>query len=426
MIAAVSRIAPSGAPGTAGFIRLSMRAAITVRWQHLRGSPGASRRTGWGRANRRDGWTVCRQKDAMMSDAMTPNARVGSAPIRQSLSVKETVLAIWERTTGPKGQQANADLRHIGIGVRRVVRLLDEIEWSLGKRIPIGTALRLGTPEAIAEAIATDRWPEPSPLLLLKGGDDRPPLYLIAGVRGTLFEVVALARASSSFPGKIWGFQPPGFEGDTPRFESIEATAAWYVRHLAGDPAEPVNLVGYSMGGEIAIEMARALRSDNRKLGLVGLIDTNVVERHWSLKTRLRYVARRSQLRVLGLFEAPSEQRWQTLLNIVRPLIRRLIGQFTYGAEFTRYYESSLDDRIKVVKDLALVAYERYVPPVVDFPVVLFKSWESAKRDLVDPVETWRPKVPELEVVEVDGNHANMIFPPFVHGLAAEISIRLS
>ena len=362
----------------------------------------------------------------MMNDAMTPNAQVGAAPIEPSLSVKKTVLAIWQRTTGPKGEQANADLRHIGIGVRRVVRLLDEIEWSLGKRIPIGTALRLGTPDAIAEAIATDRWPEPSPLLLLKDGDDRPPLYLIAGVRGTLFEVVALARASSSFPGKIWGFQPPGFEGDTPRFDSIEATAAWFVRHLGGDHAEPVNLVGYSMGGEIAIEMARALRSANRKVGLVGLIDTNVVERHWSLKTRLRYVARRSQLRVLGLFEVPSEQRWETLLNIVRPLIRRLIGQFTYGAEFTRYYESSLDDRIKVVKDLALVAYERYVPPMVDFPVVLFKSWESAKRDLVDPVETWRPKVPELEVVEVDGTHANMIFPPFVHGLAAEISIRLS
>ncbi|QPF94557.1 alpha/beta fold hydrolase [Bradyrhizobium commune] len=359
-----------------------------------------------------------------MSDAMTPNAQLGSASIEQSPSILETVLDIWQRTTGPKGQQPNADLRHIGIGVRRVVRLLDEIEEALGKRIPIGTALRLGTPDAIAEAIATDRWPEPSPLLLLKDGDDRPPLYLIAGVRGTLFEVVALARASS-FPGKIWGLQPPGFEGDAPRFESIEATAAEFLEHLVGDRAAPVNLVGYSMGGEIAIEMARALRSDNRKLGLIGLIDTNVVERHWSLTTRLRYAARRSQLRVFGLFQAPSGQRLDNLLNIVRPLIRRLIGQFTYDAEFTRYYESGLDDRIKVVKDLALVAYERYVPPVVDFPVVLFKSWESAKRDLVDPVETWRPKIPELEVVEVDGTHANMIFPPFVRGLASEIAARL-
>lgn len=360
----------------------------------------------------------------MMSDAMTPNAQVRTAPIEQSLSVQETVLAIWQRTTGPKGQHPNADLRHMGIGVRRVARLLDEIEWSLGKRIPIGTALRLGTPGAIAQAITTDRWPEPSPLLLLKDGDDRPPLYLIAGVRGTLLEVVALARAASSFPGKIWGFQPPGFEGDTPRFESIEATAARFLKHLGSD--EPVNLVGYSMGGEIAIEMARALRSDNRKLGLIGLIDTNVVERHWSLTTRLRYAARRSQLRVWGLLQVAPGERLETLRNLVRPLIRRVIGQFTYDAAFTRYYEPALDERIKVVKDLALEAYERYVPPIVDFPVVLFKSWESAKRDLVDPVETWRPKVPELEVVEVDGTHATMIFPPFVHGLASEISIRLS
>lgn len=349
-------------------------------------------------------------------DATSARAIDGS-----SAPVQETVLDVWQRTMGRKGREPNADLCRMGVGLKRLLRLLDEIEQALGKRIPPGTALRLGTAEAIAEAITTDRWPAPSPSLLLKDGDDRPPLYVIGGAHGIVLEIIALAQAIRH-PGKTWGLQPPGLEGETPRFETIQEIAARYVAHLDGNPEVPVNIVGYSYGGEVVCEMARILHARNRRLGLVGLIDTTLAERHWPLRMRAGYLAGRTLSLAQGLVRSPAGGRLEALRSLTRPFVNRAMGAFSYSAAFSHHYEPWLDDRIKVVKDFSLSAHERYVPEPVEFPVVLFRARTSY---LVDPVQVWRQRAPRLEVVEVDGDHTTMILPPLVHGLAAEISARL-
>ena len=79
-------------------------------------------------------WTV-HQRGATMG-----NKQVDSAPAKVTNGpfppVRETVLAIWQRTMGPKGWGANADLCRIGVGVKRLFRMLDEIEHALGTKIP--------------------------------------------------------------------------------------------------------------------------------------------------------------------------------------------------------------------------------------------------------------------------------------------------
>jgi thioesterase domain-containing protein len=338
-------------------------------------------------------------------------------------SVRETVFAIWHRAMGPKGRHPNADLCQMGVGVKRLFRMLDEIEQTLGKKIPPGTALRLRTAEAIADAVVTDRWPAPSPLLLLKDGDDRPPLYMIAGGHRIVLEIIALSQATQH-GGKTWGLQAQGLEGETPEMETVEEMAALFVEHLGGDPDEPVNIVGYSFGGEIAFEMARLLHARNRKLGLIGLIDTGIAERHWPLPMRLRYLANGTLSRVRTLTRAPAGGRVEAFRSLMRPFINRVMGAFSYDPTFSESYEPELDPRIKLVKDLAIQAHERYAPGPVDFPVVLFKS-SRAHSDLADRVKMWRPSVRKLEIVEVGGSHTTMVLPPHVHGLGAEISARL-
>lgn len=355
------------------------------------------------------------------------NEQIEAAPLvamdQPPPSVRDTVFSIWHRAMGPKGRQPNADLCQMGVGVKRLFRMLDEIDQTLGKRIPPGTALRLRTAEAIADAVATDRWPAPSPLLLLKDGDDRPPLYMIAGGHRIVLEIIALSQAIQH-GGKSWGLQAPGLEGETPEFETVEQIAARFVAHLGGDPEQPVNIVGYSFGGEIAFEMARILHADNRKLGLVGLIDTGLAERHWPRAMRLRYLAQSTLSRVRTLTSAPSGGRIEALRSLTRPFINRLIGAFSYNPAFSESYEPDLDPRLRVLKDLAIQAHERYAPKPVAFPVVLFTSRRKAS-DIADRVKMWAPSVANLEVVEVDGSHTTMVLPPHVRGLAAEISARL-
>ncbi len=341
-----------------------------------------------------------------------------------SAGTSGTVTDIWLRTLGPKGRAPNANLLHVGVGTKRLLRLLDEIETSFGTRLPIGAALKLGTIEALAHALQTGRWPGPSPLVLLKdGSDDHPPLHFIAGAWGIILETCSLA-AATDYPGKIWGLQPPGFDGDAPTFNSVQDMAAHYVEHLTVSSGVPVNVIGFSFGGLVALEMARIIRQQNRKLGLIGLIDTPIAERQWPLATRAYYLWERSKTRLQFLFDVHRERRMDAIHNILRPLRNRVLGMFINRPAFASAYQPDLDVRLKAVLDRIIVANENYAPRPMDFPVVLFKSKREAG-DLVDVADTWRRMIRQLKIVEVEGRHGNMIRPPLVFGLAAAVTAQL-
>ncbi|MGO9361318.1 MAG: alpha/beta fold hydrolase [Xanthobacteraceae bacterium] len=342
-----------------------------------------------------------------------------------SADILRTVSDIWTRTLGPKGRGANANLIHIGVGTKRILRLLDEIEAAFGVTLPIGAALKLGTVEALANAIKIGGWPGPSPLVLLKDGSDaHPPLYLIAGAWGIILETCNLA-AATDYPGKIWGLQPPGLDGDEPTFNTVRDMATHYVAHLSQTADKPLNIIGFSFGGLVALEMARFLQQQNRRLGLIGLIDTPIAERQWPLATRAYYLWERSKARLHFLLHVHGERRADAIRNILRPLRNRILGVFFNRPVFASAYQPDLDVRLKAILDRIIVANEKYAPRPVDFPVVLFKSRREAG-DLVDVEDIWRPTIRQLQVVEVEGRHGNMIRPPLVNGLAAAIAVRLN
>ncbi|MDH6258158.1 thioesterase domain-containing protein [Bradyrhizobium sp. BR13661] len=342
-----------------------------------------------------------------------------------SAETLRTVSDIWTRALGPKGRGENASLLHIGVGTKRILRLLDEIESAFGVKLPIGVALKLGTVEALADAIKARRWPGPSPLVLLKdGSDDHPPLYLIAGAWGIILETCNLALAIDH-PGKTWGLQPPGFDGDEASLDSIQALASHYVEHTSRMNDHPVNVIGFSFGGLIALEMGRLLHDQNRRTGLIGLIDTPLAERRWPFAKRARYLWARSTARLRGLINVHGERRADAIRNILRPLRNRILGAVFNRPVFASAYQPTLDVRLKAVLDRIIVANEKYIPTAIDVPIVLFKAKPDSS-DLVDAEEIWRPYIRALDVIEVEGRHGNMIRPPLVKGLAAAVAGRLN
>jgi thioesterase domain-containing protein len=349
------------------------------------------------------------------------------APARvSSPDVLNVVLDIWQRALGRKGRVPNANLLRIGVGGKRIMQIVDEIERTLGAKIHLGAALKLGTAEAIANAITTGERPPPSPLILMKDGGDGCPLYLMAGGHGIVIEVCGLGSAISH-PGKTFALQPPGFEGEVATIDSVQGLAAYYVDHLRGKADQSINIVGFSFGGLIAIEMGRILHRQGRGLGMVGMIDSHLAERQWPAVTRARFLWGRVVARLRAFAHAPPGRRVDAIRNSARPLLKvlkRLFSAVSSHPSLSHYYQPHIDIRIKAVKDLAIVAFEKYAPRPVEFPVVLFKSKRDA-RDVVDTEDIWRPIIRQLDVVEIEGKHASMILPPLVHGLAAEIAARL-
>jgi thioesterase domain-containing protein len=103
---------------------------------------------------------------------------------------------------------------------------------------------------------------------------DRPTLWYVHEISGTVRHFAPLARRLAAHRNVI-GLQSvglnPGYEADT----TIEQMAERYldVIERRGDGA-PYDLIGYSMGGLVAFEMAARLADAGREVRLLGLIDS--------------------------------------------------------------------------------------------------------------------------------------------------------
>lgn len=100
------------------------------------------------------------------------------------------------------------------------------------------------------------------------------PLYCLHAVGGTVAFYAPLARRLSSVR-DVYGLQCYGLRAGNPADRSIEAMAVRYVEAIDSiQPEGPYELIGYCMGGLIALEMARIIRARGGKVILNGVLDT--------------------------------------------------------------------------------------------------------------------------------------------------------
>jgi amino acid adenylation domain-containing protein len=113
-----------------------------------------------------------------------------------------------------------------------------------------------------------------SPLVhLAEGRTGEVPLFCVHGAGGTVAVFADLARLLQD-DRPVYGLQARGLaEGQTP-LERIEDMAALYVAAIREvRPHGPYRLLGYSMGAQIAFEMARRFEADGETVDLLALID---------------------------------------------------------------------------------------------------------------------------------------------------------
>ncbi|OXM68369.1 non-ribosomal peptide synthetase [Amycolatopsis vastitatis] len=110
-------------------------------------------------------------------------------------------------------------------------------------------------------------------LLPLRAGGNRPPLYCVHASGGLSWNYAPLLR---SLPQNqpVYGVQARGLARSEPPAASVEEMAADYVRQIrALQPSGPYHLLGWSLGGRIAQEMAALLEAVGEQVGLLALLD---------------------------------------------------------------------------------------------------------------------------------------------------------
>lgn len=124
------------------------------------------------------------------------------------------------------------------------------------------------TPPLHSTVGGDDRW---CPLTTLQPHGQRPPLFLIHGIDGSVAGYAPLARSLGAEQ-PVHGIRAPGLDGLTAPLESIPVTATHYQRV---QPRGPYFLAGAALGGLIAYEMACQLHEQGESVALLALFDTH-------------------------------------------------------------------------------------------------------------------------------------------------------
>jgi acetoacetyl-CoA synthetase len=287
------------------------------------------------------------------------------------------------------------------------IDLFDEIEKVFGRKFPpfvIYSAPTIASLTALLQEPLPRRFPS---CIKLKEGTGRAPVFLAHGLGGNIMEFFQLASWIDS-PRAIYGLQARGMDGLEEPLSSIEEMAQYHVDAVRTiQPHGPYILVGYSLGGLVALEMARYFSEAGESIALLSMIDSY---------PELRFVPIRQQLRVYY-------RKARHHLSIMTQL--RLLEALSYGINASRRLAHSSQAQSKTdggrrplgipfttameqVRESAALALRRYRPRCYRGNVKFIRAARSLHFP-DDPAEIWTRLVDGFELLSVPGDHYEIL-----------------
>jgi acetoacetyl-CoA synthetase len=311
-------------------------------------------------------------------------------------SMVEVLTPIWQRVLQLSSIQIDDDFFDFGGDSLLALQLFAEIAQVCDRELPPVTIYQARTISALAallEQPATPRFPA---LVLLKEGAKKPPIFLAHGLGGSVIDFFQpVKHIKSDHP--IYGMQAKGSDGLDEPLERIEDMAEYHLHAIKGlQPQGPYALMGYSLGGLVALEMAQRLSANGEKVALLAMIDAYPHMRHLSVGQRVRLAARQAKRG----------------LHILRNLNESAPYQPPAGV--------SLTPAMQRVRASAYVGLTRYQPRFYSGEIRFVRA-EISTGFPADAAAVWAPLAREVEVSTVPGDHLGMIATHY-ESLAAALS----
>jgi thioesterase domain-containing protein/NAD(P)-dependent dehydrogenase (short-subunit alcohol dehydrogenase family)/acyl carrier protein len=251
-----------------------------------------------------------------------------------STEIQRRLVEYWQEMLGIESVGIHDSFFDLGGHSLVAVRLFAKIKGQWDVSLPVGTLLEAPTIAELAKLIpqpddrqtatsssptrAAGRDAQPAPwtsLVAIRKPGSRPPMFIVAGKGGNPMNLRHLAaRLGDDQP--VYGIQHRGVDGLLPPHESIEEMALACIADVQRvQPRGPYLLGGFSAGGLVAFEMARALRQNGDAVALLVLLDTwdpGYVEarRGEKLARHLQLLRTRGPAYVLERLAARARQWW--------------------------------------------------------------------------------------------------------------------
>jgi thioesterase domain-containing protein len=307
----------------------------------------------------------------------------------------EILTSIWEQIFHRTSIGPEENFFDLGGDPQSAVQLFKLIEKATGYRLSplvIYQAPTIASLTALFQCPGNIRFPQ---CVLLKHGHPQAPVFLLHGLGGNLLEFFSFVKHLDT-PHPVHGLQARGTDGLQEPCVTIQQMASYHVDSVrVVQPTGPYLLVGYSLGGLVALEIARLLIVAGEDVPLLVMIDSYPPLCFAPIAQQLGVYSRRLKLRLSHKSDSAYSKYRESL-----------------GIDFT--------PAMIRVREASTEALREYQPRHYSGTIRFIKA-AIPSRFPDDPVRVWRKFVNQLRVESVPGDHHTMLAIHFAH-LASTVS----
>ncbi len=335
---------------------------------------------------------------------------------RAELEVK--LKHIWERVLACSRLGVHDNFFECGGHSLLATALLAEIRKECGIQLRLADFVNSPTVARMAAAIASGESANTPSVVAIQSKGSKPPLFLVHGVGGTVVGLGLLSKHLGQDQ-PVYAVQSPSLREADSLPTTVEEMATRYIKEiLAVRPSGPFLLLGYSLGGLIAFEIAQQFRAMGCCVGMLGMLDTFQLGYWRNVSARVSFRKRsRSCFRVIRLHLerlAAGPGRIDYLMDRIGSKYVSLLYRFRADRAGTH--------RLGTVDHLNWYAARKYVARPYPDNMILFRAMERGPDEEYDYLLGWGGMAKGgIEVYDIPGGHEEMGNEPNIQVLARAV-----
>ncbi|KQM78524.1 hypothetical protein ASE74_13560 [Pedobacter sp. Leaf216] len=339
---------------------------------------------------------------------------------------EQLLINLWKDALGVEKLGIEDDFFEMGGNSLMAVRVMVALEKKTGIRLPLNVLLTHSTIEKLATQFVTTDSERSKTIIPIRTGGSKAPVYLIhgSGLNVLLFKSIIPALDDDQ---PIYGVQAIGLDRYEDLPDTLEEIAARYLDEILEINQDgPYNIVGYSLGGFIAFEMAKQLKEMGKAVNLLGVIDTDTGQNApiRQLDNNFGHFVKRQFKKIPFIANSFKKRPVNTVKYQLNATKKRLFKNFVnqHDSDWGLF-----TDREKELYNQYDQALEKYYLQPSDLKVTLFRV--SERLYFLDDLTYlgWdRFALQGVEVCEIPGDHKTFISAPHNEAFANILQTNLN